>query len=145
MESLMTDAPTPTTEIDYLVDGVRRQLVSLGTLYQVLLRSEVWVLCNKTWDGKTKDPELQTLIIKDADGKADFLPVFSVEAHAATAQAKFPAYPTLNKMPAQAVVQHAGVTTGLAINPGTGFSMHILPQGVDQLRKVFGPRTAPGA
>jgi len=142
----MSDRPQPTNEIDYLIDGVRRELCSLGTLYEVLLRSEVWVMCNKPWDGKTKDPELQTLIVKSSEeGMPDFLPAFSAEAHAVAAQAKYPAYPTLNKMAAPMVVMHCGSTTGLALNPGTDFSIQVQPKGIDQLRKVFGPKPASDA
>ena len=142
----MADSDTtsnPKNELEYLIEGGKKELVSIGTLYQVLVRSQVHVLCNKAWDGKTVDPELKTLVMKPGDGNPDFLPVFTTPLRAGMAIEKFKDYPHLNKAPAAFALAHAGGTTGLAINPGSLFDLQITPQGIDQLKAAFGPKLNP--
>jgi hypothetical protein len=135
----------PKNELEYLIEGGRKDLVSIGTLYQVLLRSQVHVLCNKEWDGKTVDNEMKTLVMKPDDGTADFLPVFTTPLRAGLAMSKYPDYPFLNKAPAALALALCGGKTGLAINPGSLFDLQITPQGIDQLKAAFGPKMTPPA
>lgn len=130
----------PKNELEYLIEGGRRDMVSIGTLYQVLVRSQVYVLCNKAWDGKTPDPEMKTLLMKPEDGSADLLPVFTHPSRAGLALEKYPDYPILNKTPAALALVHVGGTVGLAINPGSSFDIQITGPGIDQLKQVFGPK-----
>ena len=133
----------PKNEIEYLIEGGRRDLVSLGTLYQVLMRSQVYLLCDKQWDGKTADPTMKTLVMKPEDGSGDVLPIFTTPLRAGLAIEKYTDYPVLNKAPALFALVHTGGTTGLAINPGGLFDLHITALGVDQLKAAFGPKIDP--
>lgn len=130
----------PKNELEYLIEGGKKELVSIGTLYQVLVRSQVHVLCNKEWDGKTADPDLKTLVLKPGDGSPDVLPVFTTTFRAGLAMEKYPDYPVLNKVPASFALMHVGGTTALGINPGGLFDLQITPQGIDQLKVAFGPK-----
>ena len=60
--------PKPTNELEYLIQGALADLVSIGTLYTVVLRTSVWILCDREWDGRTPDPELKTLVMQPAEG-----------------------------------------------------------------------------
>lgn len=135
----------PKNELEYLIEGGKKELVSIGTLYQVLARSQVYVLCNKEWDGKSADPELKTLVLKPGDGSPDFLPIFTAPLRAGLALEKYPDYPVLNKTPASFALVHVGGNTGLAINPGGLFDLQVTPQGLDQLKAAFGPKVTPSA
>jgi len=130
----------PKNELEYLIEGGKKDLVSIGTLYQVLVRSKVHVLCNKEWDGKTPDPELKTLVLKPGDGQPDFLPVFTTPFRAGMALEKYPDYPVLNEAPAAFALMHVGGNTGLAVNPGGMFDLQLSPVSLDQLKQVFGPK-----
>lgn len=135
----------PKNELEYLIEGGKKELVSIGTLYQVLVRSQVHVLCNKEWDGKTADPELKTLVLKPDDGTPDVLPIFTTAFRAGLAMEKYPDYPVLNKVPAAFALMHVGGKTALGINPGGLFDLQITPQGIDQLKVAFGPKQNPPA
>lgn len=143
MADLNETTSNPKNEIEYLIEGGKRDLVSIGTLYQVLVRSQVYMLCNRAWDGKTPDPEMKSLLMKPDDGSSNLLPVFTTELRAGMALEKYGAeYPHLNKVPAAFALAHAGGSTSLAINPGGLFDMVITSNGIDQLKAAFGPKAA---
>lgn len=135
-------APSPLAgnELDYLIEGGRRDLVSIGTVYQVLVRSQVYVLCNKAWDGKSPDPSLKTLLMKPEGEMPDMFPIFTDPKHAKLALEKYPDYQVLNQTPAALALTHCGGKVGLAINPGGRFDVQITPSGIDQLKQLFGPK-----
>lgn len=135
----------PKNELEYLIEGGKRELVSIGTLYQVLLRTQVHVLCNKEWDGAVADSDLKTLVMKPEDGSPSMLPIFTTPLRAGLAMSKYPEYPFLNKAPALLALVHAGNGVALAINPGGLFDLQITPQGIDQLKTAFGPKQTPPA
>jgi hypothetical protein len=130
----------PKNELEYLIEGGKKELVSIGTLYQVLVRSQVYVLCNKEWDGKNADPDLKTLVLRPGEGESDVLPIFTTTFRAGLAMEKYAEYPVLNKVPAAFALLHAGNGTALGINTGGLFDLQITAQGIDQLKAAFGPK-----
>lgn len=131
----------PDNELEYLIQGALANLVSIGTLYTVAMRTNIWLLANKPWDGKTADPELKTLVIQPEQG-AGMLPFWTSEARTVFAAGKYPDYPHAVQVMGAVLFTQAGGKVGLAVNPGDHFQIQLSPEGVDQLRQVFGPRPA---
>jgi hypothetical protein len=132
------DKKAPQNELEYLIDGGSRDLVSIGTLWQVFLRSEVYVLCDKDWDGRTADPTLKTLIMAPGAGAPDLLAVFTSPPHAELAKSKYADYPKLVKVPGALALHQVGGKLGLAVNPGGAFDMQMAPDAIDKLKDAFG-------
>lgn len=128
----------PLNELEYLIDGASRDLVSIGTLWQVLLRSELYVLCDKEWDGRTADPSLKTLLMAPGKGEADLLAVFTAPARAELALKKYAEYQKLVKVPGGLALHQVGGKLGLAVNPGGAFDMQMPPQALDTLKQTLG-------
>jgi hypothetical protein len=131
--------PKPVNELEYLIQGADLDLVSIGTLYTVLLRTPVWILANKPWDGRQADPELKTLVMAP-EGGPQMLPVWTDNARTATARERYPEYPHAVQVMGGLVLTQAGGVTGLVFNPGDAFQLQLTPEGIDQLRQAFGPR-----
>ena len=125
-------------ELEYLIDGARRELVSIGTLWQVLLRSEVYVLCDKEWDGRTADPSMKTLLMSPGKGEADLLAVFTAPVRAELALSKYGDYQKLVKVPGGLALHQHGGKLGIAVNPGGAFDMQMAPDAIDKLKQAFG-------
>ena len=139
----MTDKKDPTeplNEIEYLIAGTRRDLVSVGTLWVTMMRAPLWVMCDREWDGKVADVPLNALTMNAEDGRPAVLAVFTDPMRAEFALTKYPDYPQLNRIPAPMAFFQIGGERGLAVNPGGAFDLTIPPKVVDQLKEVFGPR-----
>jgi hypothetical protein len=136
----MTDKKEPKNELEYLIAGARRDLVSAATLWIALQRSHVYVLCDREWDGKSVDGPLNTLLMKPEDGSADLLAVFTDPERAAYALQKYPDYKVVNKVPGMLALFQVGGDRGLALNVGEAFELSIAPVGIDQLKQAYGPR-----
>jgi len=134
------DLDQPQNELEYLIDGARRELVSIGTLWQTLLRTELYVLCDREWDGRTADPSLKTLLMAPGKGEADLLAVFTSPLRADLALKKYADYPKLVKVPGGLALHQVGGKLGLAVNPGGAFDMQIPPQALDTLKQALGVR-----
>jgi len=132
------DKKEPLNELEYLIDGASRDLVSIGTLWQVLLRSELYVLCDKEWDGRTADPSLKTLLMAPGNGEADLLAVFTAPQRAEKALQKYADYQKLVKVPGGLALHQVGGKLGLAVNPGGAFDMQMPPQALDTLKQSLG-------
>lgn len=136
------DQGEPKNEIEYLIAGTRRELVSVGTLWVSMMRAPLWVLCDREWDGKENDKPLNALTMQAEAGQPEVLAVFTDPRHAEFAKGKYPDYPVLNKIPAPMAMFQVGGARGMAINPGGTFDATIPPHIVDQLKQAFGPRPA---
>lgn len=134
----MTDKKAPQNELEYLIEGGRRDLVSIGTLWQVMLRSEMYVLCDKEWDGRTADPSLKTLLMSPGNGQPDMLAVFTAPVRAELALTKYPDYQKLVKIPGGLALHQVGGKMGLVVNPGADFDMQLAPDALDKLKQMFG-------
>ena len=132
------DKKDPQNELEYLIDGASRDLVSISTLWQVFLRSEFYVLCDKDWDGRTPDPTLKTLIMAPGAGAPDLLAVFTTPPRAELARTKYADYPKLVKVPGGLALHQVGGKLGLAVNPGGAFDMQMAPEALDKLKETFG-------
>src|SRR5688572_21914335 len=119
------DKKDPQNELEYLIDGARRDLVKIGTLWQVLLHSEVHVLCDREWDGKTADPAMKTLLMSPGKGEPDLLAVFTAPVRAELALNKYPEFQKLVKVPGGLALHQLGGKLGLAVNPGGAFDMQL--------------------
>ncbi|HWP94959.1 MAG TPA: SseB family protein [Gammaproteobacteria bacterium] len=128
-----------TNELEYLLDGARRGIVSLATFYQCLTRSWVYILCNKEWDGKSADPELKTMMIPERAGSDQlYIALFTDQAHTDTWRKAFPEYAYPLKVLAGAMLRFTNERVGIAVNPGHEVGVQIKPPGVTEMRQLFG-------
>lgn len=123
-------------ELEYILAGARDGIVNIKTFYEVLLKSPVYLLCNKPWDGKTQDSELQALIMKLQDG-SELIAMFTDESRVRAARNQFKeySYPTL--VAAFGVLQGLSANTGVSVNPGAELGVQIKPDGVRQLKELI--------
>lgn len=125
-------------EIEFLIEGGRDSKVSLGTIFQALLRANVWVLLNKKLEDGESRENVQGLMVQDDDGTR-MMTVFTHEENTRAMAESRPEYGHPNSLSARLVLDQMADDMGLVINPGHPLSVKITPAGVRDLKRVFGP------
>ncbi|MCG8433290.1 MAG: SseB family protein [Gammaproteobacteria bacterium] len=131
----------PKNELEYLMLGAKNGIVSVPVVYLSLLLSPVVILCNKEWDGRTPDPDLQALMFTDNNTGLRISVMFSDEERSERMREKYEGYSYPVTVSAAAMMQTMKDDMGFVINPGMEVSMQVEPEGVQQLIETFG--TAP--
>lgn len=125
-------------ELEFLIEGGRDKKVSLGTIFQTLLRANVWVLLNKKLDDEESRDDVQGLMVQDDDGTR-MMTIFTHEECTREMAQSRPEYGYPNSLSARLVLDQMEDDMGLVINPGHPLSVRVTPEGVRDLKRVFGP------
>lgn len=133
----MSDGDKRASELDFLLQAGQEGRVTLSTVFQVLLRSEVWVLLNKDPEKAEPTDTVQPLIIEGEDGHPALV-MFTDRAAAESAAERFPDYKYPQLAPAAAVIDGLSPRAGLFINPGSSHGLRIVPDGVVGFRNGLG-------
>jgi len=125
------------TELEFLIQAGRDNKVSLGTIFQCLLRSPVYMVLNR--EVKPGDPlnDVQGLMVQDDDG-SQMLTVFTGEERTRQFQGKHPGYEHPTRFPAPILLDNMHDKMGLIINPGLSVGMQVTAEGVNTLKREFG-------
>ena len=134
---MMSEENKVPSELEFLLQAGRDGDVTLSTVFQVLLRSEVWVLLNREPKSEFSTEEVRPLMTKTEDGEPSM--VFFVEkTDAVAASAKFPDFQHPQKVPAAGVIDSLSSEVSLLINPGSSYGLSITSEGVVELRNKLG-------
>lgn len=124
-------------ELEFLIQAGRDGNVSLGTIFQCLMRSPVYMVLNKPL--KEGDPlnEVQGLMVQNEDG-SQMLTVFTGEERTERFRGQQPGYDHPARFPATLLLDNMHDSMGLVINPGLSVGMQITADGVRNLKRELG-------
>lgn len=133
----MSENEEQLNELEFAMQAGRDGKLSLATVFQVLLRSPIWVLLNKEVEEGDKPDDVQALLVKDQEGKP-LIAMFSNPEHAESVKEKNPDYPHPRQVPAAGILDNIAPQVGVVINPGKQVSLQIHAEGVVELKNHLG-------
>lgn len=133
----MSEKEEQVNELEFAIKSGREGNLSLATVFQVLLRSSVWVLLNKEVEEGDKPEDIQALLVKDENGKP-LIAMFSQAEHAEWVKEKNPDYPHPRQVPAAGLIDSIAPHVGIVINPGLPVSVQIHAGGVVECKNKLG-------
>jgi hypothetical protein len=135
---MMSEKENTPSELEFLLQAGRDGQVTLSTVFQVLLRSEVWVLLNREPKPDLAAEEVKPLMTKTEDNKPSMV-LFSNEETAVAAVGKYPDFQHPQKVPGAGLIDSLSSQVALLINPGLSYGLSITSEGVVELRNRLGP------
>lgn len=133
----MSELDRQTKELEFILKAGRTQDVTVVTLFQVLLRSPVWVLLNREPAEDDGPGDVEPLIIQGDEGE-ELLLLFSDERHMEPARQKAPEYEAKRRVPAAALLDKTSSRVGVVLNPSTDYGAYIPADVLHDLKKHFG-------
>ncbi len=124
-------------ELEFLIESGRDKKVSLATIFQTLLRANVYVLLNKEIREGEDPGNVQGLMIQDKDGQR-MMVMFTDRDRGDWLAEKNPEFAHPNRMPARIILDDMSEDLGLAINPGHPLGLQITAEGVVGLKRELG-------
>lgn len=124
-------------ELEFLIQAGRDGKVSLGTIFQCLLRSPVHMVLNRPVDDPSQPGDVQGLMVQNEDG-SQMLTVFTGESRTEHFRGQQPGYDHAARFPATMLLDNMLDSMGLVINPGLSVGMQITADGVRNLKRELG-------
>lgn len=124
-------------ELEFLIQAGRDGKVSIGTVFQCLLRSQVYmVLDQELKDGKVPEG-VKSLMVKSEDG-GQMLTVFTGEERARHFLDKQPGYKYPAAFPANLLLDSPENDMGLVINPELSVGVQLSAEVLQSLKAQLG-------
>lgn len=124
-------------ELEFLIQAGRDGKVSIGTVFQCLLRSQVYmVLDQELKDGKVPEG-VKSLMVKSEDG-SQMLTVFTGEERARHFLDKQPGYEYLAPFPGNLLLDSPDNTMGLVVNPELPVGVQLSAEVLQNLKAQLG-------
>jgi hypothetical protein len=130
---MMSEQEERKNELEFLLQAGRDGNVSLGTVFQALLRSPIWVLLNKEVQEGDNPEDIRALMVKDKEG-GPMMVMFTEEEHTAEIRERNPEYKFPRQVPAAGILDSIAANVGIVINPGMSYGLQITADGVVQLK-----------
>lgn len=133
----MSDNDESMTELDFVLQAGRDGDVTLSTVFQVLLRTDIWVLLNREPKPELSTDEVRPLMTKTAEGNPALV-MFTQKSLSVPNSEQFSEFQHPQQVPAARVIDGLSSRVALLINPGLDYGVSITAEGVVELRNKLG-------
>ncbi|MEA5445456.1 SseB family protein [Gammaproteobacteria bacterium AB-CW1] len=124
-------------ELEFLIQAGRDGKVSLGTIFQCLLRSPLYMVMNQPVQPGDRLNDVQGLMVTDKEG-GQLLTVFTAEERTEDFCRKQEGFEHPTRFPAPILLDNMRDDMGLVINPGLTVGIQVTAKGVRSLKREFG-------